>query len=417
MKERLYRFFILLMKITTLLLFQSIPGWSETSAPQATGTPEELRKLKQEIQDLKDKVQHIDQHLIHRPESKEAARMFDTMKIGLGLTGIVQGSLDADDVAGEDLNDVSGSLDLEVQSEVGEHGTAFLLIESRQGEGLGGKIATLHGVNADAVEDQAEFKLTEAWYEQSVGEHLLFALGKIDLTNYFDANLVANDETLQFLSDGFVNNTAVEFPTDNGPGFRLAYLPSDRLEIGFGIGEADADFEDVNEGVFEILEFIYKSNLQSREGSYRLYLWTNRSDHVEWSNPTDDNEENWGFGVSLDQVLHEGVTGFFRAGIQDKSVSEVKLSISFGGKFRGLWPGRKKDTLGVALGYNRLSKDFEDSLAPLDMDHELMLEGYYTFHVNEQLLISPDIQIIRNPGGLDDADTIMTLGVRAQVFF
>jgi hypothetical protein len=49
---------------------------------------------------------------------------------------------------------------------------------------------------------------------------VIFTPGKGDLTNYFDTNAVANDETSQFLSSGLVNSVAVTFPEDNGAGGR-----------------------------------------------------------------------------------------------------------------------------------------------------------------------------------------------------
>jgi len=397
--------------LTAMTIFCPALGWGQSSDPSETPTLEQG-------QQLEEKVQHLDKHLIHRPETRGTSRILDGIEIEFGVTGIVQGSSNTTDPSGEDHTDASGSLDLEVQSRIGDRGTAFLLVESGQGEGLTDEIETLHGINADAVEDHGDFKLTEAWYEHRfLDDRLLFTLGKVDLTNYFDTNAVANDETLQFLADGFVNNIAVEFPEENGPGLRLAYHLKNRFEIGLGLGELDADFEDVGKGTFEILEFVYKSNSNGLEGNYRVYAWTHRSDHAEWNTPWKDNEKNWGLGISLDQRFHQRFTGFLRAGIQDKSVSRVDLAVSFGGEFRGLFPQRGPDVLAFALGFAHLSKDYEDSLALLDLDHEQMLEVYYSFHMNDHLIISPDIQMIRNPVGQAVSNTVTILGVRAQVLF
>ncbi len=387
------------------------------AAEAADQTSEEIQRMRKEIQDLQEKVEHLDKHLIHRPETQKNVRFFDGLKIFLGLTGILQGSSGADGPAGRDQTDASGSLDLEVQSRIGDHGKAFLLAESRHGAGLNDDIETFHGINADAVEDESALKLTEAWYEHAFSDgHLLFTLGKVDLTNYFDTNAVANNEKLQFMSHGFVNNIAVEFPEDNGPGLRLAYFPAEHVEIGLGLGESDADFEEVARGPFGILELIYKHNREDLEGNYRLYIWMNRSNHTEWKDSLHDHEKSRGLGVSLDQAFNPRFTGFLRAGLQDKSVSQVDLAVSLGFEWSGPLSGRDKDVLALAVGLAHLSDDYEDA-APMDTDNEQMAEVYYTFHVNEHLLISPDIQVIRNPSGLADADTITILGVRAQVLF
>ena len=60
-------------------------------------------------------------------------------------------------------------------------------------------------------------------------------MGRLDLTNYFDANAFSNDESTQFLSDALVNNqmlglsangtgVAAEFDPKNG--FRLQVRPA-----------------------------------------------------------------------------------------------------------------------------------------------------------------------------------------------
>lgn len=111
------------------------------------------------------------------------------------------------------------------------------------------------------------------------------------------------------------------------------------------------------------------------------------------------------------------MTAFVRAGIQDGSVAEVDAAVSLGAEIRGPFPGRAEDTLALALGYARLSNDCRDSLGSQPTDPEEMLEIYYTFHLNDHVRISPDLQVIRNPAGLDDADTVTILGMRAQVLF
>jgi carbohydrate-selective porin OprB len=406
---------IILFMLLAHTLFAAAPGVAhEGHAPSA----EEVEQMKQQIEKLKRQIDEMNRHIIHRPETKARTKMIDGLEFAVGVTGIVQGSSGADDLAGDDRTDANGSLDLEMQAGVGNQGTAFLLVEAREGAGLTDEIETLHGINADALDDDFSFKLTEAWYEHAfMNERLLFTLGKVDLTNYFDGNAVANDETLQFLTDGFVNNIVIEFPEDNGPGLRLAYLFSDAFDIGFAWADSDGDFEDLGNDPFGILELKYKTTINELEGHYRLSLWANLSDHEEWDDPMNNDEKNWGASLSFDQALSERFTGFLRAGFQDESVSQVDWALSLGGDWRGPIPSRTKDIFGFALGYGHLSDDYRDAVTALDTDHEQKLELYYAIHVNEHLLISPDLQIIRNPAGLENADTITLLGVRSQILF
>ncbi len=406
---------ILMAALLLAALSAPEPGLAHEADPQ---TAEEVEELKEEIEKLQEKIRHLDRHILHRAETQEKVKMLDGLKFAVGVTGVVQGSAGADDLAGGDHTDASGSLDLEVETGVGRRGTAFLLVESRHGAGLTDEIETLHGINADAVDDEAALKLTEAWYEHSfLDDRLLFALGKVDLTNYFDASAVANDETIQFLSDGFVNNLAVEFPEDNGPGLRLAYTPSEQIELGFGLGDADGDFEDIFRDLFGVVQLNHKPGFLNRDGNYRWYLWANLADHEEWKNPDRDSEENWGLGFSFDQALSDRVTGFVRGGFQNDAVSQVDWALSLGGQIRGVFPTRTRDHLGIALGYAHLSDDYRDSVRPVKTEAEQMLEVYYNYHLNGHFIISPDLQVIRNPAGLRDADTITIFGVRAQLVF
>lgn len=138
-----------LVFILTVLLVHPYSG--EARDETGTSDADEVRQLKQRVLELEQKIQHQDKHLLHRPETKERARILDGLEFGLGVTGVVQGSSEADDIAGEDRTDASGSLDLEVQTGIGGQGTAFLLVEYREGAGLTDEIETLLGVRAQVL--------------------------------------------------------------------------------------------------------------------------------------------------------------------------------------------------------------------------------------------------------------------------
>ena len=62
------------------------------------------------------------------------------------------------------------------------------------------------------------------------------------------------------------------FPDDNGPGARLSISPTSWIDVSGGWGESDADFDDLFEEPFFILEFDVKLNLAGRRGNYRFYV-------------------------------------------------------------------------------------------------------------------------------------------------
>ncbi|RMD56099.1 MAG: hypothetical protein D6828_04180, partial [Nitrospirae bacterium] len=139
-------------------------------------------------------------------------KVIHNISIHGGITMITQGSMNNDDnlPVRDDATDATYSIDLELYAPLSEHSEAFMLIEAGDGEGLNDEIPAFHGINDDAFgEGENDLEITEAWYNHRwLDDHLIFTVGKIDLTNYFDANEVANDEHFQFISSGFVNNIA-----------------------------------------------------------------------------------------------------------------------------------------------------------------------------------------------------------------
>jgi TolA-binding protein len=77
---------------------------------------------------------HVDKHLLH--DLSGVGEQLGDLRIEVGLTGVVQGSLGAENVDGEDNDSVDGtwSLDLEFESPIGGRGLAFV-VEAGQGGG------------------------------------------------------------------------------------------------------------------------------------------------------------------------------------------------------------------------------------------------------------------------------------------
>jgi hypothetical protein len=355
---------------------------------------------------------HLDKHILH--ERSGVGEQLGNLRIAVGLTGVVQGSIDGEDISGQnrDQTDGSWSMDLELESPVGERGLVFMLIEAGQGDGLTDELEGLfHNVNDDAGDSESGLEVTEAWYQHSfLDDRVALAVGKLDMTNYFDTNTVANDERFQFLNSGLVNSIAVEFPEDNGAGALLAVYPAEWVEFGLGWAESDADWEDIANDGFGIAEVNLKPNFHEREGNYRFYAWANGSDKEELGDG-DSHKNGWGVGLSFDQQLTDCLTAFLRAGYRDRDVYEVEGTWSAGAEVRGSKWNRENDMLGFAVSQALISDKVEPD------DTETLFEAYYSIMFSDQFRLSPDIQIIDNPGGDADNDTVIVLGTRAQVDF
>jgi carbohydrate-selective porin OprB len=393
----------------------------------AKGIEDEVADLKRRIMSLERRLADQEEKLDEQSEISESLESikeaFEGLSIGGGATFVVQGTMDANATPskGEDVTDGSYSVDLELEKSFDNGGVFFIHLEGGEGAGVmdSDELDLFSGVNADATGGDAKMELAEVWYEHSFNDNLFLTFGKLDPTSYFDSNAVANDETTQFLADMFKTSPVLEFP-DNGPGIRLGFLPTEKIELGVGFLDADADWEDIGDDIFVIGEVNLKPNLFDREGNYRLYGWVNDSDHTKLSDTAKTKEKGYGFGLSLDQQLIDTLTGFLRFGWQTDKVYECDMSWSTGFQLTGEPWDRDNDVLGIAIGQVMPGDDYGKAGNP--SHNEGHFEAYYNIHINDNLSISPDLQVIWNPKGVGSSDqgrddTIVVLGVRTQVDF
>ncbi len=436
-------------KVMVFFLLLPVVCWCLASSPVlAAGGSEELlsqlQALKAKLEELEKKVAEQDRMLAaqekmvtkHAEEIKkqeeinagleDIKEVLGGIEIGADITMIGQGTPDDDEELGyENGTDASFSFDLEVSKSFSWNGLASIVLEGGNGEGIDGRIDSWSGFNDDNDDDE-NVHVTEAWYEQSLFDgKFTFTGGKIDLTNYFDANEVANDETFQFLSTGFVNNLAVAFP-DNGPGVRATVSPGEMLAFSLGWMATDEDsgdssWNDIGRGSFVIGEVDIKPTFASLPGNYRFFAWYLNANLEEWDG-SDDDESAKGFGLSFDQqLLKDVLTVFVRAGWQDEELFAMDAHYSAGLQLTGSYWKRADDVVGLAYGCATISDDYKDfnrdnGDGAID-DDEHHVELYYRWVFNEHLALTADYQWLKNPTGNSDADNVSVFGLRTQVDF
>ena len=359
---------------------------------------------------------HVDKHITLMEGA--APRFIDGLSAAAGITMVGQGTIGNDDntAPGEDVVDGSISANLEVSASLDKYGVAFMRAEAGAGEGLqDDEIISFWGVNDSPGDGESRFEITEAWYEHRfINDMLTFTIGKINLSNYVDGNMVANDETDQFLATGFVNSITIEFP-DNTIGARLTVSPTELIDLSIGWQDGTGDFEDIFEDPFIIVEVGIKPSVAGHQGNYRLYGWINSSDHTEIKNPSRTDEGGAGAGISADQQVVDGLVLFARLGFQDDDVYEVAFAWSGGVAVSGWLWGMDDDVAGIAYGQAYLSDGYKETLiSPADEGH---FEAYYKHTINEHITVTPDIQVISNALGDGDFNTVLAGGLRVQLIF
>ncbi len=470
---------IISVSIVFLLVFSLSSYASDVNNEQLKSLVQTIQQLKMKIQELEERLKayeerqrkmesNIEETKKLKKDLEEKAKVVESLKEALGnikisadITMVGQGTINNDNNNNHehdegDVQDGAWSFDLEIKSKLWKNAKASLLIEGGQGDGVDDEVPTISGFNDDAPgTDTAHAEITEAWFEQNIGVGngtFIFTVGKVDLTSYFDTNEIANDETEQFLSSGFVNNLAVEWPDDNGPGIRFFYDLS-KWYIGVGFASADGDWEDLFDGVFGIAEVGIQINISNLVGHYRIYGWFNTRSHLDVDDlkhfkkgkHVDHDEDNYGVGISFDQeIVRDILIAFLRAGWQnqdavlgDYSHGElnfdnvpIKGALSFGFKLSGRLWGRENDELGAAYGVVFVNDDAQKAYRKyfysdyyrhpdkVNMGNEHHIEVYYKMSLLDgHLELTPDFQCVVNPNGNEDADTVYVVGTRMQVNF
>lgn len=347
--------------------------------------------------------------------SPVAADRPEGLEIGVGAVTVLQGTSGMP--SDTDSTDVSISLDLEVSRAAGDDGVFLLLLEAGAGAGQDDRLGSIHGLNA-ASDDDCNVRLSELWYEHSwFGGSAALRTGMVNPGSAgFDGNAVAGSEAEQFLSGGFVNSPVIEFP-DNGFGIVLTVSPVSALELGAALMDAEASWNGIGEALFTMAQVCLKPGLGGYEGSYRLYGWMHGADHEIIANPEDEPESNRGFGISFDQYLSETVSLFCRYGVQDRAVSQAGTAWSAGMQWEGPLGSRPSDVLGIAFGSSANGDDHIEANPESQWADESHGELYYRIAAGWNTTITPDVQWVRNPGGLSTSDDIIALGLRMHLMF
>jgi hypothetical protein len=259
-----------------------------------------------------------------------------------------------------------------------------------------GGLTLLNGFTARLVR-QNELNLREAWLRTEVfSQRLGLVAGRLDLTNFFDHNAAANDETTQFLSDALVNNPALGLAV-NGAGLAAIFDPKNGFNFKVGIQQSRTDATNLSQSLFSLAELGYVARLPGLgEGNYRFWYRTDNS----------SDRYRVGFGTSLDQKLAAPVTWFGRFGTAQ---ADVKRDYFYSGGLQfangaGFYPG---DAWG--LGYSH----FDTGAGP----KERLAEGYYNFGLSEKFRLSFHLTHVleKRPG--EETVGYLVPGIRLQASF
>ena len=114
---------------------------------------------------------------------------------------------------------------------------------------------------------------------------------------------------------------------------------------------------------------------------------------------------------------HAGLGAFASCSIAPPDRNEVSLYADAGIDYTGLFPGRDKDLLGLAVSYSKISQDYLVNDIPVHSGHETILEGTYRYYVNDHLYLQPDFQYIFDPGAVRHLPNTVVVGMRFVLIY
>ena len=395
---------------------------------------------------------------------QKQARQIEALEgitVGASLTGVLQkvGAGDTASGTAEPRANYRGDISVTLPGgEMGDtEGKIFAHFRFGQGAGIGLRPTYTSGANTTAFQTSAGSDdsfgiLAQAWYQLKVPlmadgmkanarEHLHLTAGKIDPFVFFDQNGAADDESAKFMNNAFVHNPLLDSGGDIradaygfAPGAILQYANEKQkgsewgLSLGmFGSGPG-ANFSGSLSMPFVIAQAETAVRVNHLPGNYRAYLWKNGRgrgatyDQIE--------RKHAGIGFSADQKVADALTLFGRYGHQLKGQVRFDRALTVGGELAGNAWGRAADSLGLAFGALRTSANFRRDSPTIDADAdgnadfgyqasgaEKQIEIYYRFKLNSKVELTPDFQLIRQPGGHASAPTVKGFGLRAKVGF
>lgn len=356
----------------------------------------------------------------------------------------------------------SGSSDMYLRLDTGKMGLwkgghITLHAEPKWGNGVNAKAGSLMPVNFDAylpTADECVMALSEWYYTQVLLEgKLILVAGKLWGAMAFDKNEFANSEQTQFMNLGLrVNPLVGAFLPYTDLGAAAIVNPTDWLSILTAVADSEGKatttgFNTTFHGPTHtsvIHEWNVKIKPFDKPGTQRVgFVWSS----MEYKNlqpvspfketgplmmkllgpktfqkvgsmlPFNYAPDNVMIYYNFDQYVitkaddpTQGIGLFGRYGWARSDVNAITNYYSFGVGGKGMVPERPKDQYGVGFYLLDMS-----NYMPSNYTQETGVEMYYSFEIAPWLHVSPDFQIVCNPGSGGYHDTALVWGIRFQM--
>jgi len=317
------------------------------------------------------------------------------------------------------------------QSAVG-HGLVGILV--RQGNQIGvpndvstreaaGSIQGLDSLYTGQYGGSATLNLL--YYQQGfLNDRLVLSVGKVHPNQYIGLNFWANDESRQFLAGPF-DGIQTLGPSQGSyqPGAALQVIPVDWMFVNAmitdALGTPNTMFSTFGEGYYwSAVEagFVIPPFSEDFEAPSSLsFIWSRQNLDALATSPRRETSDS--LAVQFQGHLSRDLGIWAQGGIADEHMSEIESEFSFGiGLERPL--GREGDLLGMAFNWSRPSS----ALPPVapgrnGPGEQSMMELFYRIQLTSSCQLTPDLQIVFDPGDRASGSTPLIIGLRLTTDF
>lgn len=329
------------------------------------------------------------------------------------------------------------------------------------GEGMSGVLGIAGFPNGETFRignPQPTVRVARAYVEQVVGSERQATLwaGKFSMTDFFDGNAYAHDARGQFFNWTLVDSGALDFAADTfgytwgaageyragSWSWRAAAVEEPRqanqVQLDQNIARAHefaAEIQrdlksDAHPGALRLTVFFNQAHMGHYDEAVRLGQLTATTPDIK---QTRAYRSKYGFASSDDLQLTDTLGGFVRLSANDGNnetwaYTEVDGSAAAGLQWTPSRIGRSADRAGLAEVVNLLWQPHRRYLEAgglgfmlgdggLDYGPEWVSEAYYRIQVNEWLQVTPDMQLVVNPGYNASRGPIPVWAIRAHIEF
>lgn len=309
--------------------------------------------------------------------------------------------------------------DLSVHQMLWKGAEADLVVRGGWGDGPDPVLGNTVNTNQYA-QTGSELFVLHLWVQQKLlDDQLTLRGGKMDLGDWIDTNRFG---FYNFVGYSFAHNSSIPLP-GNPLAVMFTLEPKDTWwYVSAGVANSaqssyEAGFTDLTDGdtdLFAIGEFGLKTKIRDLEGRYRFIAWYDGRDLVSIDGGATDNSRA-GAAISFDQNLTRDFGIFLRYGGSGQEEFTPQQYISAGIHWQRPFPNRPWDDFTVGFVHNLFAND-RDDVVPGASSYENYVEAYYNYAVTPYLNVQPMLQVITNPGGIDQ-QTEVVLGVHVGFRF